>query len=98
MVRRVDVRGGVTTIAYGPDECVVTNTTPNLATRIVRKDARGRTLAVEGTAVRPQVFAYGPLWERVATGARWERTERNLLGQVVREARPGANGGDAGGL
>ena len=92
VVRRVDVRGGVTTIAYGPDECVVTNTTPNLATRIVRKDARGRTLAVEGTAVRPQVFAYGPLWERVATGARWERTERNLLGQVVREARPGANG------
>ena len=92
VVRRVDVRGGVTTIAYGPDECVVTNTIPNLATRIVRKDARGRTLAVEGTAVRPQVFAYGPLWERVATGARWERTERNLLGQVVREARPGANG------
>ena len=92
VVRKVDVRGGVTTMAYSPDECVVTNTAPNLATRIVRRDARGRTLAIEGTAAQPKVFAYGPLWERVATGTRWEEDRRNLLGQTIRQTRSGANG------
>ena len=92
VVRTVDVQGGVTTMAYSSDECVVTNTAPNLATRIVRKDARGRTLSVEGSAVQPQTFTYGPNWERVATGARWQKTEQNLLGQTVRQTRSGVNG------
>lgn len=92
VVRTVDVQGGVTTMAYSSDECVVTNTAPNLATRIVRKDARGRTLSVEGSAVQPQTFTYGPNWERVATGARWQKTEQNLLGQILRQTRSGVNG------
>ena len=92
VVRRVDIRGGVTQTAYSLDGNTVTTTFPNGGTQIRKTDAIGRLLELSGTAVRPQVFTYGPLWERVATGARWERTERNLLGQVVREARPGANG------
>ena len=92
MVRRVDIRGGVTQTAYSLDGNTVTTTFPNGGTQIRKTDAIGRLLELSGTAVRPQVFTYGPLWERIATGARWERTERNLLGQVVREARPGANG------
>ena len=92
VVCRVDIRGGVTQTAYSLDGNTVTTTFPNGGTQIRKTDALGRLLELSGTAVRPQVFAYGPLWERVATGARWQQTERNLLGQVVREARPGANG------
>ena len=92
VISQTDVRGGVTQTVYSLDGNTVTTTFPNGGTQIRKTDALGRLLEVSGTAVQPQVFAYGPLWERVATGARWERTERNLLGQVVREARPGANG------
>ena len=44
------------------------------------------------TAEQPQVFTYGPNWSESATGARWQKTEQNLLGQTVRQTRPGANG------
>ena len=92
VMRKVDVRGGVTTMVYSPDECIVTTTLPNRATRVLRKDARGRTLSIEGTAAQPQAFAYGPLWVRVATGARWQKDERNLLGKTIRQTRSSANG------
>ena len=92
VVRQVDVRGGVTQTAYSLDGNTVTTTLPNGATQIRKTDALGRLLEVSGTAVQPQVFTYGPLWERVATGARWQQTEQNLLGQTVRQTRSGANG------
>ena len=92
VVRRVDIRGGVTQTAYSLDGNTVTTTFPNGGTQIRKTDALGRLLELSGTAVRPQVVTYGPLWERVATGARWQQTEQNLLGQTVRQNRSGANG------
>ena len=86
------MRGGVTQTAYSLDGNTVTTTLPNDATQIRKTDALGRLLEISGTAVQPQVFAYGPLWECVATGTRWQRTEQNLLGQIVRQTRSGANG------
>ena len=89
---QTDVRGGVTQTAYSLDGNTVTTTFPNGGTQIRKTDALGRLLEISGTAVQPQVFAYGPLWERIATGARWQQTEQNLLGQTVRQTRSGANG------
>ncbi|MGN0857149.1 MAG: hypothetical protein ACI4QJ_07100 [Candidatus Spyradenecus sp.] len=88
----VDVRGGVTQTQYSLDGNTVTTTLPNGGTQVRKTDAIGRLLEISGTAVQPQVFTYGPSWERVATGARWQQTERNLLGQTVRQTRSGANG------
>ena len=85
VISQTDVRGGVTQTAYSLNGNTVTITLPNGATQTRKTDALGRLLELSGTAVQPQVFAYGPLWERVATGARWQRTERNLLGQSVRQ-------------
>ena len=92
VISQTDVRGGVTQTAYSLDGNTVTTTFPNVGTQIRKTDAIGRLLEVSGTAVQPQVFTYGPLWERVATGARWQKTEHNLLGQTVRQTRSGANG------
>ena len=92
VISQTDVRGGVTQTAYSLDSNTVTTTLPNGATQTRKTDALGRLLELSGTAVQPQVFAYGPLWERVATGARWQQTEQNLLGQSVRQTRSGANG------
>ena len=92
VISQTDVRGGVTRTAYSLDGNTVTTTLPNGVTQIRKTDAIGRLLEVSGTAVQPQVFAYGPLWERIATGARWQQTEQNLLGQTVRQTRSGANG------
>ena len=92
VISQTDVRGGVTQTVYSLNGRTVTTTLPNGATQIRKTDALGRLLELSGTAVQPQVFTYGPLWERVATGARWQRTERNLLGQSVRQTRSGANG------
>ena len=91
-MRRVDIRGGVTQTAYSLDGNTVTTTFPNGGTQIRKTDAIGRVLEISGSAVQPMVFTYGPLWERVATGARWQKTEQNLLGQTVCETFPGANG------
>ncbi len=92
VISQTDVRGGVTRTAYSLDGNTVTTTLPNGATQIRKTDAIGRLLEVSGTAVQPQVVTYGPLWERIATGARWQQTEQNLLGQTVRQTRSGANG------
>ena len=92
VISQTDVRGGVTQTAYSLDGNTVTTTFPNGGTQICKMDAHGRLLDLSGTAVQPQVFTYGPLWERVATGARWQKTEQNLLGQTVRQTRSGANG------
>ena len=92
VIFQTDVRGGVTRTAYSLDGNTVTTTLPNSATQIRKTDALGRLLEISGTAVQPQVFAYGPLWERVATGARWQKTEQDLLGQTLRQTRSGANG------
>ena len=89
---RTDVRGGVTTYAYSADGHTVTTTLPNGGTQVNVTDVLGRPVAVSGTAATPQTIAYGPLRTRVALGARWQKEERNLLGLVVRETRPGANG------
>ena len=91
VVAQTDIRGGVTQTAYSLNGRTVTTTLPNGATQTRKTDALGRLLKLSGTAVQPQVFAYGPLWERVATGARWQETARNLLGQSVRQTRSGAN-------
>ena len=92
VISQTDVRGGVTQTTYSLDGNTVTTTFPNGGTQIRKTDALGRLLEVSGTAVQPQVVTYGPLWERVATGARWQQTEQNLLGQTVRQTRSGANG------
>ncbi|MGN0857147.1 MAG: RHS repeat domain-containing protein [Candidatus Spyradenecus sp.] len=92
VISQTDVRGGVTQTQYSLDGNTVTTTLPNGGTQVRKMDAIGRLLEISGTAVQPQVFTYGPLWECVATGARWEQTERNLLGQTVRQTRSGANG------
>ena len=92
VIFQTDVRGGVTRTAYSLDGNTVTTSLPNGGTQTRKTDALGRLLELSGTAVQPQSFTYGPLWERVATGARWQQTERNLLGQVVRQSRSGANG------
>ena len=92
VISQTDVRGGVTQTAYSLDGNTVTTTLPNGATQIRKTDAIGRLLEISGTAVQPQVVTYGPLWERVATGARWQKTEQNLLGQTLRQTRSGANG------
>ena len=92
VISQTDVRGGVTQTAYSLDGNTVTTTFPNGGTQIRKTDAIGRLLEVSGTAVQPQVVTYGPLWERVATGARWQNTEQNLLGQTLRQTRSGANG------
>ena len=89
---RTDVRGGVTTYAYSADGRTVTTTLPNGGTQVNVTDVFGRLVSVSGTAAIPQTIAYGPLRTRVSSGARWQKEERNLLGQVVRETRPGANG------
>ena len=89
---RTDVRGGVTTYAYSADGRTITTTLPNGGTQVNEMDVLGRLVSVSGTAVTPQTIAYGPLRTRVASGTRWQKEERNLLGQVVRETRPGANG------
>ena len=92
VVAQTDIRGGVTQTAYSLDGNTVTTTLPNGGTQIRKTDSIGRLLERSGTAVQPQVVTYGPLWERVATGARWQQTEQNLLGQTVRQTRSGANG------
>ena len=92
VISQTDVRGGVTQTDYSLDGNTVTTTFPNGGTQIRKTDAIGRVLEISGSAVQPQVFTYGPLWERVATGARWQKTEQNLLGQAVRQTRSGANG------
>ena len=92
VISQTDVRGGVTQTAYSLDGNTVTTTLPNGGTQIRKTDAIGRLLEISGTAVQPQVISYGPLWERVATGARWQKTEQNLLGQTLRQTRSGANG------
>ena len=92
VVAQTDVRGGVTQTAYSLDGNTVTTTLPNGGTQIRKTDAIGRLLEVSGTAVQPQAVTYGPLWECVATGARWQKTEQNLLGQPLRQTRSGANG------
>ena len=89
---QTDVRGGVTQTAYSLDGNTVTTTFPNGGTQIRKTDALGRLLEISGTAVQPQAVTYGPLWECVATGTRWQRTEQNLLGRSVRQTRSGANG------
>ena len=92
VISQTDVRGGVTQTTYSLDGNTVTTTLPNGATQIRKTDAIGRLLEISGTAVQPQAVTYGPLWERVATGARWQKTEQNLLGQTVRQTRSDANG------
>ena len=92
VISQTDVRGGVTQTAYSLDGNTVTTTLPNGATQIRKTDAIGRLLEISGTAVQPQAVTYGPLWECVATGARWQKTEQNLLGQPLRQTRSGANG------
>ena len=92
VVAQIDVRGGVTQTAYSLDGNTVTTTFPNGGTQIRKTDAIGRLLEISGTAVQPQAVTYGPLWECVATGARWQKTEQNLLGQPLRQTRSGANG------
>ena len=92
VISQTDVRGGVTRTAYSLDGNTVTTSLPNGGTQTRKTDALGRLLELSGTAVQPQSFTYGPLWERVATGARWQQTEQNLLRQTVRQTRSGANG------
>ena len=92
VISQTDVRGGVTRTAYSLDGNTVTTSLPNGGTQTRKTDALGRLLKLSGTAVQPQSFTYGPLWERVATGARWQQTEQNLLRQTVRQTRSGANG------
>ena len=92
VVAQTDIRGGVTQTTYSLDGNTVTTTFPNGGTQIRKTDAIGRLLEISGTAVQPQAVTYGPLWERVATGARWQKTEQNLLGQTLRQTRSGANG------
>ena len=92
VVSQTDVRGGVTQTAYSLDGNTVTTTLPNGGTQVRKTDAIGRLLEVSGTAVQPQTLTYGPNWRKSATGARWQKTEQNLLGQTVRQTRSGANG------
>ena len=92
VISQTDVRGGVTQTAYSLNGRTVTTTFPNGGTQIRKTDAIGRLLELSGTAVQPQVVTYGPNWRKSATGARWQKTEQNLLGQTVRQTRSGANG------
>ena len=89
---QTDVRGGVTQTTYSLDGNTVTTTFPNGGTQIRKTDALGRLLEISGTAVQPQAVTYGPNWRKFATGARWQKTEQNLLGQTLRQTRSGANG------
>ena len=91
VISQTDVRGGVTQTAYSLDGNTVTTTLPNGGTQIRKTDAIGRLLELSGTAVQPQVVTYGPNWRKSATGARWQKTEQNLLGQPLRQTRSGAN-------
>ena len=86
------MRGGVTQTAYSLDGNTVTTTFPNGGTQIRKTDALGRLLEISGTAVQPQAVTYGPNWRKFATGARWQKTEQNLLGQTLCQTRSGANG------
>ena len=92
MVAQTDIRGGVTQTAYSLDGNTVTTTFPNGGTQIRKTDAIGRLLEISGTAIQPQAVTYGPNWRKSATGARWQKTEHNLLGQTLRQTRSGANG------
>ena len=92
VVAQIDVRGGITQTGYNFDGRSVITTFPNGGDQIRKTDELWRLLETFGTAVQPQRVTYGPNWRKSATGARWQRTEQNLLGQTVRQTRSGANG------
>ena len=92
VISQTDIRGTITLTAYSLDGNTVTTTFPNGGTQIHKTDVAGRLLELSGTAVQPQVVTYGPNWSESATGAYWQKTGQNLLGQIVRQTRPGANG------
>ena len=92
VISQTDIRGAITLTTYSLDGNTVITTSPNGGTQIRKTDVFGRTLEISGTAVLPQIFSYEPLWEHIATGARWQKTEHNLLGQPLCQVLSGANG------
>ena len=93
---------GTSQTSFSPSGLIVTNTDPNGATMITRRNADGDTLSNTGTGITPEFFSRGVL----ADGTRWTKTVQgesaasprfttryeNLLGQVVREERSGFQG------
>lgn len=56
-----DFNGYITTTVYSDMDKVVTETLPDLSTRITTKNSKGLVLSITGTAVVPQYFHYEPL-------------------------------------
>ncbi|MGN0855506.1 MAG: hypothetical protein ACI4R9_08310 [Kiritimatiellia bacterium] len=81
---------------------IVTNTAPNGALTITRRNADGDTLSITGDGVTPEFYSRGVL----ADGTRWTKTVQgetadsprftkcceNLLGEAIREKRSGFRG------
>ena len=93
---------GTSLFGYSADGLVVTNTAPNGATTVTRRNADGDTLSVTGTGVTPEFHSYGILpdgtrWTKTVEGEtadspRFTKRYENLLGQIVREERSGFRG------
>lgn len=94
-----DALGNARRTAYSPDGLTQTVTNPNGATRIVARNADGTVASVAGTAVLPEFTTRGILpdgtkWTRTVRGAspespRFAVRYENMLGQTVREEKPG---------
>ena len=61
---------GTSQTSYSPSALIVTNTAPNGATMITRRNADGDTVSITGTGVTPEFFSRGVL----ADGTCWTKT------------------------
>ena len=58
VIVRTDVLGNDTTTSYSNDGLIASDTNPNTSTRIVRRNAGGDTLSIDGTSVTPEFHSY----------------------------------------
>ena len=93
---------GLSETSYSANGLIVTNTAPNGALTVTRRNSDGDTISITGDGVTPEFYSRGVL----ADGTRWTKpvqgetdasprfTKRyeNMLGQVIKEERSGFKG------